>query len=270
MFKLQQLLRLFALTALLSALVTVPVSAAQHKLFAPGSAVTIVLEDEYYPFSYKSDHDSPESERQGFDAGFAQLLCREMNWQCTLKPLPFADIIPAVESGKADLAVAGLTYSDERQKTLAFTRPYYRSRPIFIGRIGHPVDFNYHSAAGLKIGTQRGSVQADALDDLYAARNYIKLYENYRGLFAALAEGDLDAILVDGLSGYHYLKSKLGSNLELLGMFNEFPMPIDNGCVALSKQHAAELPLINNAITKILLSADYQMLSLQYFPFINY
>lgn len=269
MFKLQQVCRWFGPLALLTALFAAP-AAAEQQTFAPGSAVTIAIEDEYYPFSYKSDRDDPNSERLGFDAGFAKLLCHEMDWQCTLSPLPFAEIIPAVQSGKADLAVAGLTPSPEREQTLAFTRSYYRSRSIFIGRSGQQAEPLSPEVSGLKIGTQSGSAQAAALKNFYSGHNEIVLYANYADLFSELSAGRLDVILVDGLAGYHYLKSELGSTLELLGMFSEQPMPMDDSCVVLSKEHAAALPLLNAAISKLLISAEYELLSLEYFPFINY
>lgn len=236
--------------------------------FTHGTSVVVAVEDEYFPFSYIDPH---TGRRVGFDVDFARLLCRELKVDYKLVPMPFAEILQAVEDGRVDLGVCGVGWTQERAGKMLFSKPYYRSRTIFVGRAGaDSLDVRYQTARGLKLGTQTGTLQAQALEQYFGQDNEITLCDNYKQLFEAVASGELDAILVDGLAGYQYMKMESSRDLVLIGALADIDLPGIDSHIVLNLEDRAGVKLVDAAITRILLSGDYQMISLQYFPFITY
>ena len=73
--------------------------------------------------------------------------------------MPFDSLIPAVQSGKIDVAIAAFNYSEERDRIIDFTEAYYYQENGFLvddsftGMLHKPKD-----AAKYKLGVQSGSV----------------------------------------------------------------------------------------------------------------
>ncbi len=235
--------------------------------FAPGSRVVVAVEDDYFPFSY-TDRDG---RRIGFDVDFSRMLCHELKLNCRLESMPFARILQAVEEGSVDLGICGASQTADRAKRLLFSRPYYRSSTIFVGRAGaEHLDFAYQTAHGLKLGAQTATVQGQILKQYFGHNNKIILCENYQQLFEAAVSGELDAILVDGLAGYQYMKMESFMDLVLIGTLPDIDLQSEYSRIVLNLRDRVGLKLVDDAILQILLSRDYQMLSLRYFPFIAY
>ncbi len=245
-------------------------AAAQNSSFLnpPQAEVTVAVEENYRPFSYINE---ATGEREGFDVGFTGLLCTKLKIKCRLLPLPFDEIIPALEQGRADLAVASLGRSPEREQTLAFSEPYFRSRAFFIGLKEYPFEIRPSNVHGMKLASQAATAQEEALKENYGNDNEILSYKDYDALFAALELGKTDLILVDGLSGYDYLKRSRNPDFILLNHYADNQIiPMDESCIAVSRENAGALEQINSAIYEIKIDGEYQMLSLQYFPFLNF
>lgn len=235
-------------------------------LHPESNLLKIAVEEDYRPFSYIDSSGT----RVGFDVGFAELLCTQLRVKCELVPLVFSKIIPAIDAGEVDLAIASVGYTKERARILAFSQPYFRSRSVFIGTHELGYELNSASASGLTIATQVGSLQEEALKQGFSEKNKIITFDDYADMFKAVASGKADVLLADGLGGYQYLKEDKSGTFVLLNTLGVDVLPMDSACVVMSKRHETALPELNEAIYHLKLSGEYQMLSLQYFPFMNY
>lgn len=63
----------------------------------------------------------------GFDADIAKAMAAAMNVRIKFVTLPFAELLPALEAGKVDLVLSGLTMTPARNLKVAFVGPYYVS-----------------------------------------------------------------------------------------------------------------------------------------------
>ena len=70
----------------------------------------------------------------GLDADLAQAICDELGMKLQIEDIEFDAIIAAVQSGKADIGVAGMTVTEERLKCIDFTESYITSRQVIIVR----------------------------------------------------------------------------------------------------------------------------------------
>jgi polar amino acid transport system substrate-binding protein len=58
------------------------------------------------------------------DADFAKAICDKLGYDLVIEDMEFDAIIPAVQSGKADFGMAGMTVTEERLQNIDFTDSY--------------------------------------------------------------------------------------------------------------------------------------------------
>jgi polar amino acid transport system substrate-binding protein len=75
----------------------------------------------------------------GHDGELARLIGYHLQRPVEFLNMKFLALIPALQSGKIDLIVTGMTATDERRKLVAFTRPYYsNAQVLLVRRAGQP------------------------------------------------------------------------------------------------------------------------------------
>ena len=74
------------------------------------------------------------SEIVGIDAEMAQAVADKLGMKLDIIDMDFDAIINAVQSGKADIGVAGMTVTEERLKTIDFTDTYAKAKQVIIVR----------------------------------------------------------------------------------------------------------------------------------------
>lgn len=74
------------------------------------------------------------NEVTGIDADMAQAICDKLGYELVIEDMEFDAIINAVQSGKADIGVAGLTVTEDRLKNIDFTEPYTTATQVIIVR----------------------------------------------------------------------------------------------------------------------------------------
>lgn len=70
----------------------------------------------------------------GIDAEMAQAVCDKLGYELKIEDMEFDSIINAVQSGKADMGVAGMTVTEDRLKSIDFTDPYTTATQVIIVR----------------------------------------------------------------------------------------------------------------------------------------
>ena len=70
----------------------------------------------------------------GIDADMAQALCDKLGYELEIQDIEFDAIINAVQSGKADIGVAGMTVTEDRLKSIDFSDPYTTATQVIVVR----------------------------------------------------------------------------------------------------------------------------------------
>ena len=68
----------------------------------------------------------------GIDAEMAQSICDKLGYKLVIDDMDFDSIITAVQSGKADFGMAGMTVTEERLESIDFTNPYTTATQVII------------------------------------------------------------------------------------------------------------------------------------------
>lgn len=70
----------------------------------------------------------------GIDADMAQAVCDKLGYELVIEDMEFDSIINAVQSGKADIGVAGMTVTEDRLQSIDFTDSYTTATQVIIVR----------------------------------------------------------------------------------------------------------------------------------------
>lgn len=90
---------------------------------------------EFEPYEYRED-----GKIVGIDAEMAQAVADQLGMKLEIEDMLFDSIITAVQSGKADIGVAGMTVTEDRLKNIDFTDSYATSKQVIIVRNGKSAD----------------------------------------------------------------------------------------------------------------------------------
>ena len=92
----------------------------------------------------------------GIDVEICRAVAKKLNRPFKAETVDFDSVIPAVISGKADLAAAGITVTEDRKKNVDFSIPYVKTGIVVIYKKSNPFK-NIEQLKGKKIGVQGGT-----------------------------------------------------------------------------------------------------------------
>ncbi len=183
------------------------------------------------------------SEIVGIDAEIAKAVADKLGLELQIQDMEFDSIITAVQTGKADIGLAGMTVTDERKQSVNFTDTYAEGIQSIIVKEGSDIK----SAADLK-GKKIG-VQLSTTGDIYATDDYgkenVEEYNKGNDAVQALVTGKVDAVIIDNQPAISYVASNKG----LVILDTEYVKEEYAGCI--SKDNEALLKAINDALAEL-------------------
>jgi len=173
--------------------------------------VRLGSEGAYPPYNYVDE----AGKLGGFDIDVGNEICKRAGLTCEWVVNEWDTIIPNLIAGNYDAILAGMSITDERKKTIAFTQDYFPPDPsAFVAATGKNLDLE--NPSGLRFGAQGATIQAAWLEQNVKANNTVLSYETPDQALADLNAGNLDAILAD----QSYLQETVAGSsgaLELTG-----------------------------------------------------
>ena len=76
-----------------------------------------------------------EGELIGYEVDLARAMATAMGVRAKLEVIPFAELLPALQSGKIDLILSNMTITPGRNLKVAFVGPYFTSGKAFMTKI---------------------------------------------------------------------------------------------------------------------------------------
>lgn len=116
-----------------------------------GNSLKMITEATFPPYEFLRGQ-----EIVGIDVEICKAVAVKLNRPFQAETVDFDSVIPAVISGKADLAAAGITITDDRRKNVDFSIPYIRTGIVVIYKKSNPFK-NVDQLKGKKIGVQSGT-----------------------------------------------------------------------------------------------------------------
>ena len=155
---------------------------------------------------YEMTTDSGEFE--GIDIETAQAIADKLGLELQIDDMDFDAALLAVQQGKADMVMAGVTVTDERKAVMDFSDSYATGIQSIIvpndSDIASPDDL-----AGKKIGTQRGTTGYIYCSDDFGDENVVA-YDDGLTAVQALNNGQVDAVVIDNAPAQEFVAANPG------------------------------------------------------------
>ena len=168
--------------------------AAAAALFAgcvqdEGDTLKMITEATFPPYEFLRGQ-----EVVGIDVEICRAVARKLNRPFKAETVDFDSVIPAVISGKADLAAAGITVTEDRKKNVDFSIPYVKTGIVVIFKKASPFT-DAAQLKGKKIGVQSGTTsETHVLEQLKQEPERCK---SPAEAVAALKAGRVDFVISD-------------------------------------------------------------------------
>ena len=158
---------------------------------------------------YEMTTDSGEFE--GIDIETAQAIADKLGLELQIDEMDFDAALLAVQQGKADMVMAGVTVTDERQNVMDFTDSYATGIQSIIVKEDSDIA-SVDDLAGKKIGTQRGTTGYLYCSDDFGDENVVA-YDNGLTAVQMLNNGQVDCVVIDNAPAKEFIAANPGLKL---------------------------------------------------------
>ncbi len=193
----------------------------------------------------------------GIDAEIAAAIAAKLGLEIQIEDMEFDSIIESVKSGKADIGLAGMTVTPERQEEVDFTESYATGVQVIIVTENSPiasVDDLFADGASHIIGVQRNTT-----GDLYTTWDLedeglatIDRYSKGADAVQALKTGKVDCVVIDNEPAKAFVAEVEG--LKILD--TEYIEEQYAG--AMSKNNSALYEAVNSALQELIADGTVQ------------
>lgn len=148
-------------------------------------------EPAFAPFEFPQEG---SKELTGFDVELVQALGQKLGYKVEMVSMGFDALIPALQAGNIDVAIAGMTITDERKKVVDFTDSYYTSGLMIMVRKDSPVK-SIDDLKGKTIACQIGTTGENKSRSVEGAT--VKAFNTQDEAALELKNGGADAVIGD-------------------------------------------------------------------------
>lgn len=243
----KMILKLTLVLALLAVFVPTSLASAKtlEEIKETGKLVVGTSAD-YPPFEWVIIEGNGDSKIVGIDVDLAQLIADEMGVELVMEDMPFDSLIPSVISGRIDMTIAGMTYTEERAKQIDFSEQYHQSVSNFVVMAGEEGKYEkVEDFDGLKIGVQKGTVQEQMVKENLPNAEIVSMQKTGL-LIEALKTKKVDAIFIDDIVTIEFVAVNKGQIAVVSDVV--FENPEQGKAVALAKGNEELLVLVNQVV----------------------
>lgn len=215
------------------------------------SKVYVGTNAEFPPFEYLE-----KGEVVGFDIDLANEIGKIMGKEIVIKDMGFDGLIPALQTKKVDLIIAGMTATEDRKKAVNFSEPYYSANQVIVLNKSNKNIKNFEDLKDKKIGVMLGFTGDFVVTDMgYPSE---KFNADFAGIMA-LQSNKIDAVVLDSETANNYIENN--NNLKLAEGKGE----AENYAIAIRKADEDLLKEVNAAIKVLRENGKFDELLVKYF-----
>jgi len=222
-----------------------------------GGKLTVCTHLPYEPFQYNEG-----GKTVGFDVDLMDLVAEDLDLEQTIVNTPFETIETgqAMATGKCDIAAAGMTITEERDKVIDFSDPYFNATQALLAKKGAGYD-SLESLEGKTLGVQIGTTGQEYANDNAPEGVELKVFEDLALLLEAVKNGSIDAAINDNTVLIGYAEQNPDTEMTV-----EFDTGEQYGFGVAEGESADLLDAVNKAFADAHEDGTYEKLFKKYFP----
>ena len=214
-------------------------AAAAELTTVEAGKLTMATNATFPPYEMTTDNGTIE----GIDVETAQAIADKLGLELQVDDMDFDAALLSVQQGKADIAMAGITVTDERKAVMAFSDSYATGIQSIIVPEGSDIA-SADDLAGKKIGTQRGTTGYIYCTDDFGEDSVVA-YDNGLTAVQALNNGQVDAVVIDNAPAKEFVAANTG--LKIL----DTAYAQEDYAIGVAKGNTALLDAINGALEEL-------------------
>ncbi len=186
---------------------------------------------------------------EGIDVEIAGAIAEKLGLELEIMDVEFDAALLAVQEGKSDIVMAGVTVTEDRQMVMNFTDSYATGVQVVIVPEGSDVTID--NLGEKMIGTQRATTGY-----IYASGDYgedhVTAYDNGMTAVQALLNGQVDCVIIDSAPAEEFVASNPGLTILDTEYITE------NYAIGVGKDNTALVEAINGALAELIADGTVQ------------
>lgn len=157
------------------------------KTYAVGVDIT------YPPFEFEDN-----GEYKGIDIDLIKAIAKDQGFEIELKPMDFKGIIPALLSDQLDIAIAGMSITEDRMKKVDFADPYFEAGLTLVTSVDNNEITKPEDLKGKMIAVKKGTTGANIAEEL--AKEFgadVRLFDDSPSMFQEVSNRNADVLIED-------------------------------------------------------------------------
>ena len=190
----------------------------------------------------------------GIDADIAAAIAEKLGLELQIDDMDFDSALLAVQQGKSDIVMAGVSITDDRLLVMDFTDSYATGVQVVIVKEGSDVTMD--NLGEYMIGTQRGTTgfiyASDTPENGGYGEDHVVAYDNGITAVQALMNGQVDCVIIDNGPAQEFVAANAG--LTIL----ETPWVEEQYSIGVNKGNTALLDAVNGALNELIADGTVQ------------
>lgn len=235
----------FMLMFLLSVVISVSALAKAKIIYVGTNA-------EFAPFEYLEKNNIV-----GFDIDLLNAISKETGLEFKIQDMAFDGLLPALQTKKVDLVIAGMTATPEREKAVAFSKPYFKAKQVVITKGEDKSLKSFKDLSGKKVGVMLGFTGDTVVSEIKGVK--IERFNAAYAAILALSQNKIDAVVLDSEPAKKYT----ANNKQFI--IANIPAEEEDYAIAFRKNDKELINKFNSALDKIKNNEEYDKILKKYF-----
>lgn len=209
---------------------------------------------EFPPFEYVGDDGEPD----GFDVALIKAIGEKLGLEVQMENMTFDSLISSIGT-KIDVAIAGMTVTDERKETVDFSDSYYDAVQYVLVATDSDIATK-DDLKNKKIGVQLGTTGDFMAEEIEGAE--VSTYDKAVDGVNDLVNGRLDAVIIDK-NPAEVFAGKFADSIKAIDGA-DFEFDVEQYAIAMKKGNTGLQEAINNALAEMKEDGTFDALVDQY------
>ncbi len=184
---------------------------------------------------------------EGIDVEIAEAIAKELGLELVIDDMDFDSALLAVQQGKSDIVMAGVTVREDRLLVMNFSDSYAKGEQVVIVKEGSDVTMD--NLGEKMIGCQRGTTgyiyASDTPENGGYGEDHVVAYDTGASAVQALLNGQVDCVIIDNAPAAAYVAANPGLTI-LDGAWAE-----EDYAIGINKENTALLEAVNKALGEL-------------------
>lgn len=177
-----------------------------------GKSYKIALNATFAPFESLSVDSQGKTEYVGFDIDVVKAMAKDLGFTYTIDNMDFNGLVGALQSGRDDFVISGISPTEERKKTVDFTDSYFTCKTAVIEKKGGKIT----DAAGLKGRKIAASFGTEYETFAKSAGATVSSMDSSTLVMQELLSGRVDGAILDASQAAVQVKQNTGLEYHVL------------------------------------------------------